>query len=907
MNKMLIDALQNGELRVAIINQKNQLIDLNIERTSQQKKQGNIYKGKITSIEPSLGAIFVCYDENQRHGFLPFKRISPEYYLCEPKYDASPDQSNSRTNLPEQESAPQTLEAEAAIEDTIKPETSPSPNISTIDSNDDDSESLILDEEGHARRNRSDQRLTPLNLTDLLKIGQELVVQVEKDERGNKGAALTTFISLPGAYAVLMPNSPQAGGVSRRIPSSERELLRDTVKALTIPQGMGLIIRTAGVNKNTTDLQWDLDVLMHYWEAIKEAAIAKPGPYLIHQESDVVIRSIRDHLKETIHEVIVNEKDCYDKAHYYISQVRPDFIHHLKLYNGDLPLFSQFHIEKQIEMAHKRDVRLPSGGSIVIDHTEALISIDINSSRSTKGRGIEETAYHTNLEAATEIARQLRIRDIGGLIVIDFIDMSQPRHQRDVENRLKEAVKIDRARIQIGRISNRFGLLEMSRQRVGQSLRMSSHSQCPHCDGQGIIRTVESQAFTILHSIQENAAKHKHQHFQLQLPIDVATYLINEKRAELSHIEHTHLCHITLIPNPGLQIPTYHMKQSKVNPEASNLHLQASYKLIQKIKNKNKTAIFSNISTEAPAVTPEIPSKLNPHKQSNSPGVFKQLWNKMLGLDENGETPTTQAPHPKNKAGKAKGNAHNMQQSRKKDGPSRQRKENSRKSGKEHRPSSKKSRGKNSNQHENNNRNHRSTPTSPEMMSTNPNAPSNPASQDRQNRSPSRNQNQRRGSRGGQQRNRKPSNPMQNDLASQQIENTIQQMEAYSRSNTQGQGPLIVDAPKQHITGNHHQPPMVNSPKQQPRGNQNQPSAVDARTQKTRGNQNQPSAVDAPKQQPRGNQNQPSAVDAPKQQTSGNQNQSSAVDAPKQQQNSNQNRPLRPMTDQDGSNPTDTK
>lgn len=806
MNKMLIDALQNGELRVAIINQKNQLIDLNIERNSQQKKQGNIYKGKITSIEPSLGAIFVCYDQNQRHGFLPFKRISPEYYLCEPKFKSATSEGSAPVELAEQDNTLQTSEpiAEATASQDITPSTDSSVPTAISDSSADTNHSTPdREHDSRPRRQKLPQHQVPLNLNELLKVGQELVIQVEKDERGNKGAALTTFISLPGAYAVLMPNNPQAGGVSRRIASTERESLRDTVKALNIPKEMGLIIRTAGVNKTTTDLQWDLDVLMHYWEAIKQAAIAKPGPYLIHQESDVVIRSIRDHLKETIHEIVVNEKDCYDKAHYYISQVRPDFIHHLKLYNGDLPLFSQFQIEKQIEMAHKRDIRLPSGGSIVIDHTEALISIDINSSRSTKGRGIEETAYHTNLEAASEIARQLRIRDIGGLIVIDFIDMSQTKHQRDVENRLKDAVKVDRARIQIGRISNRFGLLEMSRQRVGQSLRMSSHNQCPHCDGQGIIRTVESQAFTILHLIQESAAKHKHQHFQLQLPIDVATYLINEKRAELSHIELTHLCHITLIPNPGLQLPTYHMKQSKVNPETSQAHLKASYKLIQKIK--NKPAILSNIADDTPAVSPEIPINRNPHKQSSSPGVFKQLWNKMLGLDESGETT---APSPSAKKTVSQPNTQRKQHPQKRNAQQKPHENRQQRSNQRRRnPQGTGGRGpksanqKNPREHQSQHpgRDHKkeeSVSATAEKQAPSPTQTSNRAAQDKPNKQSSRNQNQRRGSRGGQQRNRKPNNNS-NDLASQQLENTIQQMQAYSRSNTHQPAPLIVDAPKQ--------------------------------------------------------------------------------------------------------------
>lgn len=569
MKRMLINAAHADELRVAITN-NSQLIDLDIELPGSDQKKSNIYKGRITSIEPSLGAVFVDYG-SERHGFLPLKEISKEYFLT------------------------------------------------------DDTSSI---EAG--------------NMHALLKIGQELVVQVEKEERGQKGAALTTFISLAGSYLVLMPNNPRAGGISRRIDGDERAQLKETIDSLNVPEGMGIIIRTAGLGREAKELEWDMKVLMRYWEAIKQAAIVKAGPYLIHQESDVVIRAIRDYLREDINEIIVDDPTAFERAKNYIEQVRPDFIERLKLYSDHLPLFSRFQIEQQIENAYQREVRLPSGGSIVIDQTEALVAIDINSARATKGSNIEETALHTNLEAADEIARNLRIRDIGGLVVIDFIDMTPVRNQREVENRLRNALRMDRARIQIGRIS-RFGILEMSRQRLRGSLSKSSQITCPRCEGRGTIRSVESFALSLVHIMQEHAAISHNSQLQIQLPIDVATYLINEKRQTLNEIEQIKNVEIIIIPNRHLQTPHYDLKEIK--GDSSTRRTPASYKLVRVPKAEPTNNKHAKIAEPVePAITSFLknaPSagKAAPRK-SNSNGLIKRLWGVMFGGDEDQPQPT---------------------------------------------------------------------------------------------------------------------------------------------------------------------------------------------------------------------------------------------------------------------------
>ncbi len=580
---MLINATQLDEVRVAITD-GTQLVDLDIEVPGQEQKKANIYKGVISSIEPSLGAAFVKYgNDRERHGFLPLKEISREYFLSQG--GAHPDS---------------------------------------------------------------------VDIKKVLKEGQPLVIQVEKEERGTKGAALTTFISLAGSFLVLMPNNPRAGGISRRIEGEERDQLREKISQLKIPEGMGIIIRTAGVGKSYEELEWDLNILLRYWEAIKQAATIKSGSYLIHQESDVVIRGIRDYLRQDISEIIIDEENAYQRAFNYVSQIRPDLVSRVKLYKDSLPLFSRFQIEEQIESAYQREVRLPSGGSLVIDHSEALVAVDINSARATKGSNIEETALNTNLEAAQEIARQLKIRDIGGLVVIDFIDMTPSRNQRDVENCLRNALRSDRARIQIGRIS-RFGLLEMSRQRIRSSLNKSSHITCPRCEGQGTIRSIESQAISIIHLLQEQAAKARNIHFQLQLPLDIVTYITNEKRQLISQIEEN--CHVkvTIIPNQFLETPHYHMKQLKCNPE----HMEhgkgvSSYKLLKSFKTEPATAprkAPTKPSSE-PAITQFLTTTNPPapapqaRQTPSSNGLIKRLWSKMFGSEET-TTPQKKPAHTK--------------------------------------------------------------------------------------------------------------------------------------------------------------------------------------------------------------------------------------------------------------------
>lgn len=573
MTRMLINATQPDEVRVATTH-NSILINLNIEHSGQEQKKSNIYKGRISSIEPSLGAAFVDYG-SERHGFLPLKEISPEYFL-------TPTEGKS---------------------------------------------------------------FEELDIKKILREGQEIVVQIDKEERGTKGAALTTFISLAGCYLVLMPNNPDAGGISRRIEGEERDQLREIIDQLPVPEGMGVIIRTAGVSRSKEELEWDLKVLLRYWEAIKQAAVARPAPYLIHQESDVIIRAIRDHLRQDITEVVIDSPDAYQRAKDYISHVRPDFIQHMKLYTESMPLFSRFQIERQIEAAYQREVRLPSGGSIVIDHTEALVAIDINSSRATKGGNIEETALQTNLEAADEIARQLRIRDIGGLVVIDFIDMTPVRNQREVENRLRNAVGLDRARIQIGRIS-RFGLLEMSRQRLRAALSVSTENTCPRCEGRGSIRSVESVGISIIHLIQENASRHGG-NIQVQVPVDVATYLLNEKRETIQEIEAQSKAQVSIIPNIHLQAPHFQLKTSR---DDNNKSLP-SYKSVRVPK------------VDAPATKPTTPANVSepaisqyltgsaeqapmPRKSNN--GLIKRLWDMMFG-DTSAQKNAPKKPMNKNR------------------------------------------------------------------------------------------------------------------------------------------------------------------------------------------------------------------------------------------------------------------
>ncbi|WP_016850359.1 Rne/Rng family ribonuclease, partial [Xanthomonas citri] len=486
---MLINATQAEELRVAIVDGQT-LYDIDIEQPSKEQKKSNIYKGRITRLEPSLEAAFVDYGA-ERHGFLPLKEISRDYF------QAGVDHNKS----------------------TIR---------------------------------------------ELLREGQEIVVQVDKEERGNKGAALTTFISLAGRYMVLMPNSPSAGGVSRRIEGEDRAALKEALDKLDIPDDMGVIIRTAGVGRDAEELQWDLDYLLQTWKAIAEAALSKPAAFLIYQESRLIIRALRDYLRADVGEILVDTPELYADAQEFMKQVMPQSLRKLKHYTDDIPLFNRFQIESQIEGAYERNVRLPSGGSIVVDQTEALTAVDVNSSRATKGSDIEETAFQTNLEAAEEVARQLRLRDLGGLVVIDFIDMASSKHQREVENRLQNALKYDRARVQLGRIS-RFGLMEMSRQRLRPSLGESSQIVCPRCDGHGRMRSVESLSLSIIRVAEEHAMKENTGQVLVQAPVEIANYLLNEKRSALREIEQRHESPIIIVADEQLHTPHYEVTRLREN------------------------------------------------------------------------------------------------------------------------------------------------------------------------------------------------------------------------------------------------------------------------------------------------------------------------------------------------------
>jgi len=489
MKRMLINATQAEELRVATVDGQT-LYDIDIEQPSRDNKKSNIYKGRITRLEPSLEAAFVEYGA-ERHGFLPLKEISRDYF------------------------------------------------------------------QGGVDHNKA-------TIRELLREGQEVVVQVDKEERGNKGAALTTFISLAGRYMVLMPNSPTAGGVSRRIEGDDRAELKKAMDALAIPDDMGVIIRTAGVGRDAEELQWDLDYLLGVWKAIADAALTKPAPFLIYQESRLIIRALRDYMRADIGEILVDTSEMYEEAKEFVQQVMPHNLRKLKHYTDDTPLFNRFQIESQIEAAYSRNVRLPSGGALVIDQTEALTAIDVNSARATKGGDIEETAFHTNLEAAEEVARQLRLRDLGGLVVIDFIDMSSSKHQREVENKLQNALKYDRARVQLGRIS-RFGLMEMSRQRLRPSLGEASQIVCPRCDGHGRMRSVESLALSIIRVAEEHAMKDNTGQVLVQAPVEIANYLLNEKRGALREIEQRHDAPIVIVADEQLHTPHYEVTRVREN------------------------------------------------------------------------------------------------------------------------------------------------------------------------------------------------------------------------------------------------------------------------------------------------------------------------------------------------------
>ena len=539
MKRMLINATQQEELRVAIVDGQS-LYDIDIEQPAKEQKKSNIYKGRITRLEPSLEAAFVEYG-GDKHGFLPLKEISRDYFQA------------------------------------------------GIDAN----------------------RAT---IKELLKEGQEVVVQVDKEERGNKGAALTTFISLAGRYMVLMPNSPRAGGVSRRIEGEDRQALKEAMDALTIPDDMGIIIRTAGVGRDAEELQWDLDYLLLVWKAITDAALAKPSPFLIYQESRLIIRALRDYLRADIGEILIDSEEMFQDAKDFVQQVMPQNLRKLKLYKDSIPLFSRYQIETQIENAYERQVRLPSGGSIVIDQTEALTAIDVNSARATKGGDIEETAFNTNLEAADEVARQLRLRDLGGLVVVDFIDMESSKHQREVEDRLKNALKYDRARVQIGRIS-RFGLLEMSRQRLRPSLGESTQIVCPRCSGHGRMRSVESLSLSLLRLIEEQAMKDNTGQVLVQAPHEVANFLLNEKRRALIEIERRHDVPIVIVADEQMETPHFNVQRIREG-ELGEETARPSYHRTSPRKLELHALTRANLNIPAaPAVTAVKPDRPAPARE----------------------------------------------------------------------------------------------------------------------------------------------------------------------------------------------------------------------------------------------------------------------------------------------------
>ncbi len=568
MKRMLINATQEEELRVALVDGQ-QLYDLDIESPGHEQKKANIYKGKITRVEPSLEAAFVDYGA-ERHGFLPLKEIARNYFPSGYSYQGRP------------------------------------------------------------------------NIKEVVREGQEVIVQIDKEERGTKGAALTTFISLAGSYLVLMPNNPRAGGISRRIEGDERTELKEALNGLTVPEGMGLIVRTAGVGKSPEELEWDLNVLLNHWDSIHKASQERTAPVLIHQESNVIVRAIRDYLRRDVGEILIDDPVIFERARAHIELVRPDFLNRVKLYKGEVALFNHFQIESQIESAFQREVRLPSGGSIVIDPTEALTSIDINSSRATKGGDIEETALQTNLEAADEIARQLRLRDLGGLIVIDFIDMTPVRNQREVENRLREAVHQDRARIQLGRIS-RFGLLEMSRQRLRPSLNESSSHICPRCQGQGVIRDNESLALSILRLIEEEAMKDNTEQVHGQVPVDVAAYLLNEKRAAIASLEQRNDVRVYIIPNQHLETPHYEVTRIRQNEiaEAASYELKTevakpTYQPKQAQVIEREQPLLQGFAQPVQPAPVAAPATAAPAQA----GFFGKLFKGIAGLFSNDAAPT---------------------------------------------------------------------------------------------------------------------------------------------------------------------------------------------------------------------------------------------------------------------------
>ncbi len=591
MKRMLINATQQEEMRVALVDGQH-LYDLDIENVATKQKKANIYKGKITRIEPSLEACFVDYG-SERHGFLPFKEISKEYF-----------------------------------------------------------------------KNPQDHQMA---VKDQLEEGLELIIQVEREERGNKGAALTTYISLAGRYLVLMPNNPRAGGVSRRISGKSRAEIRDAMADLVVPEEMGLIVRTAGMGRTSEELQWDLDYLIMLWEAIQDAGKQHSAPLLIFQESNIIIRALRDYYRSDIGEILIDDEEVFKEAEVFINTIMPQIGDKIKLYDDQIPLFTRFQVESQIQTAYERNVRLPSGGALVFDHTEALVSIDINSGRSTKGADIEDTALNTNLEAAEEIARQLKLRDLGGLVVIDFIDMLDSKNQRKVESALHDALASDRARIQVGQIS-RFGLLEMSRQRLRPSLDETSHIVCPRCEGQGTIRDTKSLALGILRLIEEECLKERTSELVIQVPVNVAVYLLNEKRADVEDIETRLKVRVIVIPDTELETPHFKMTRYRINDEEtgadSEAHIIKEELTIDDIR--NQAVIANKKMIEKPAVSGISPMAPPPKVEEVAPiaektfiqkteaalsSIFnyvKALFNKTTESDNQGGKKKKEEKNPRN-------------------------------------------------------------------------------------------------------------------------------------------------------------------------------------------------------------------------------------------------------------------
>jgi len=594
MKRMLINATQEEELRMAMVDGQR-LYDLNIEAPASERKKANIYKGKITRIEPSLEAAFVDYGSD-RHGFLPLKEISSEYFVKDNKSGGKP------------------------------------------------------------------------SIKDVLKEGQDIVVQVDKEERGNKGAALTTFVSLAGRFIVLKPNKDRSGGVSRRITGGDRDLARKSLNEITVPDGMSVILRTAGIDRTAEELAWDLENLLTVWTAILNVVLERPSPFLIYRESDSVVRALRDYLTNEIGEILIDDETTYKDAHEFVAQVMPHNLKKLKHYTDPVPLFTRFQIETQIESAFAHAVTLPSGGSIVIDHTEAMVSIDINSARATKGGDIEATALNTNLEAADEVARQLRIRDLGGLVVIDFIDMGPQKHQRDVENRLREAVRQDRARVQIGKIS-RFGLLEMSRQRLRPSIGESAYHTCPRCSGFGTIRSVESLALAILRIIGEEARKERTAKVIAQLPVEVATYLLNEKRDWVQSLESRNEMQVVLVANSALETPHYEVRRVRDDQTELAENAGVSYELSHAtVEPESPQAILARKAIEQPVVGTMKPTTQAPKPQKPQKPPGRGIWATLMAFFTGSADDDKTKAKPRRKASGSGNRTRRSQQSRRRSG-----------------------------------------------------------------------------------------------------------------------------------------------------------------------------------------------------------------------------------------------